>query len=450
MARPESHSDRTGRFARTGFADHLGDWYSLDNAALIMPSVAKATFPYMVRFSATLDQPVHLPTLQAAMDRMARRFPYFFVEIRRGAFWHYLQPHERQSLILPDTDFPVQNFDMHKRGTCLFHVRTGDRRIALEFNHVLTDGTGGLRFLKNLITEYFRLRGVDPGEPTDPEIVDLDQPFDAEETEDAYNRFFPGKYPHPEKEKPAWHLEGPVNRPGLQRYTSGSIPLEPLRATSRQYKVSITELLVAAYLDALQELWFSVTDEGRRPGRRRTRIALEVPVNMRQFHPTKSNRNFSLFVHIQLDMRLGRRSFPDIVDKVHHQFRHEVDALSMARHIARNVSGGRNLMIRIVPLFIKKYIMKILYSYYGENLISGVLSNLGAPSLPPAVAAHVDRLDLLLSGSPIIKTSAAVMSWKDQLTITFGSRTVSRELERLFFTRLRRLGLPVRIECTMP
>jgi hypothetical protein len=121
----------------------------------------------------------------------------------------------------------------------------------------------------------------------------------------------------------------------------------------------------------------------------------------------------------------------------------------MARHISRNVSGGRMFFVRIMPLVLKGPFMRLLYSYYGENIISGVMSNLGAIDFPEALAPHIERVDFIPAPSRVLKTKASVGSWKGRLYVNFGSIGRSRELERHFFSRLRSLGLPVKIECNL-
>ena len=427
-----------------GFRDEGGDWYALDNAAIIMPAVSRGVDTSLFRLSATLRAPVRLAALQAALDRTAARFPYFVVELRRGFFWHHLVPHRRRPRVEADPTSPCQGFDMGRRGTLLFRVRARDRTIACEYSHIITDGTGGLRFLKNLVAEY--LRQIDGGAMTgsDPDLLDLDAPPDPEETEDAYNRHYPGRYPFPPAEPFAFHLGGPLLPKGSYRVTTGVIPLAPALAKAREFGVSLTELLVAAYLEALQNLWFAAPERERR---RASTLSVEVPVNMRAFCPTRSNRNFSLFVHASLDLRLGRREFPEIVAKVHHQLRHDIDLQGMKRHMTRNVRGGRALFIRAIPLVLKAPVMKYLYARFGMSIISGVLSNLGAVTLPEPYASSVERFTIAPPPSRLTRTGAVCLSWKDRLFLSFGSLGRERELERLVFTRLQALGLDVALEC---
>jgi len=433
------------RLAKISFRDEVGDWYSLDNAALIMPSATDAASTTLFRLSATIDEAIHIPSLQTALENTGRRFPYFCVKLKRGFFWHYMVPHGTVPKVMADQDSPCLDFDMHA-GDILFRVRARESTIACEFSHVLTDGTGGLRFFKNLLVEYFRLRGQVSDISTDPDLYDLGSSPGRGEHEDAYNRHFPGKYPHPSPEKPAFRIQSARLPSGFYRIIRGSIPLAPARDVARKYGVSLTELLSAAYIEALQEVWLATRLRRRRL---RPRIAIEVPVNMRKFLDTRTNRNFSLFVHVEQDMRLGSRTFEDILLRIHHYLRYEVDGPSMARQIARNVMGGRMLLIRLIPLALKAPLMRFLYSYYGANKISGVLSNLGPVSLPEAVAGRVRRIDFILGPSTTCTVHASCLSWGSMLYISFGSLVVSRETERLFFVRLRRLGLPVKVECNL-
>ncbi len=440
-----NHPSSNSRRSRIDYKDEAGTWYALDNAAVIMPSVTKGADTYLFRLSATLDEAINLAALQAALERVGGRFRYFRVELRQGLFWHYLVPHEEPVRVMADGDSPCQDFFPRKSGTCLFRVRASGRRIACEFSHFVTDGTGGIRFLKNLVADYLRLRGIPVDVAQDPDLYDLGAPASTEEIEDAYHRYFPQDYPHPAEEVPAFRLSSPRLPPGQYRVLCGVLPLAATLDKARSFGVSLTELLTAVYFDALQSIWLEASPVRRR----RWRLAIEVPVNMRKFLPTASNRNFSLFVHPEQDLRLGTRSFEDIVARTRYQLRLEIDGPSMARHISRNVGGQLIPVIRVMPLLFKLPFMRALYSRFGDDKISGVMSNLGAVGLPPALAAHVERFDFVPAPSSTLLTKASVVSWKDNLYISFGSLALSRELERLFFTRLRRLDLPVRIECNL-
>jgi hypothetical protein len=437
---------------QTRHLDGEGPWYSLDNAGIIMPSVSDRVTTNLFRLSATLVEPVDLAVLRSALDAVSRRFPYFVVELRRGLFWHYLVPKPEGLRIEGDSRSPMQGYDVNARHRGLVRVRVEGRRVACEFHHSIADGTGGLRFLKNLVAEYARRRWPEsapapsPSGPAwgDPDLYRLEERPAADEYEDAYRRHCQDEYPAPAGTGLAWAPRMTPLRRFEYRITCGTIPLDRALAAARERGASLTELLAAVYIDAFQELWLASP-----PGaRRRSLISLSIPVNMRKLYPSATNRNFSLVTFLTQDMRLGARELDDIVKRAHHQLRFETDARTMGRQIARNVAAAKSLAFRLLPLPAKDLAFKVLYFAFGEGLYSGSISNLGEASLPPWLAPRVERLDFQPSPTKG-RTNVAVLSYKGELRISFGSLDSSREIERLFFTRLRKLGLPVRIECNL-
>ena len=438
--------DKSQRFIHTKQVDESGAWYSLDNAGVIMPAVTDEISSGLFRIEVILDMPIDQAILNHALAETANRFPYFNVSLKRGFFWYYLDQCRTSPQAFSDEGSPSQRWNINRHGTRMFRVRSSGNRIAGEFSHALTDGSGGMSFMKTLITRYFALRGIEPGaaigEGDYADIFPIDTLPDKEEYEDGYQKHFPGKLPIPEPNPRAWHMHKPRLSAGEYRVITASLDLPAVLGEAKKRNVTITELLGAVYLDALQSLWFS---EPKKP--RDHFISVEIPVNLRHFFKTKTNRNFSLFILLRENMQLGARDFDELVKRAHYQMRLENDSRSIARQIARNAGGTRNLLVRIVPLFIKDVAARILFAKLGETMLSGFISNLGALRLPPGIVPHINSIAFIPAPSTTTLTNASVISWKDELIIAFGSLARSRELERLFFRRLRSLGLAVSVRC---
>ena len=431
--------DKNRRFSRTRHKDESGTWYSLDNAGIIMPPVTNRVSTSLFRIEVVLAAEPDIEALKHALAGTSARFPYFNVTLRRGFFWYYLEQSETSPILYSDEGGPSQGWDINRRGTGLFRVRIAGRRLAFEFSHALTDGSGGISFVKTMLVAYFGLLGIDPGvELGSGDYVDIlrvGDEADLGEYEDGYQRFFPGGLPLPEPNPRAWHIPGPRLPAGCYRVITGSLDLAPLLAEVKRRGISLTEYLGAIYLDALQDLWFA---SPLRP--REHVISLEIPVNLRHFFATRTNRNFSLFILLRENLHLGRRSFDELAKRAHYQMRLENDIKSISRQIARNAGGTRKMAIRMVPLFIKDVFAKILFAKLGETMLSGFLSNLGEIKLPPLVESRIDSFAFVPAPSVTTLTNASVLSFKGRVVLSFGSLAVSRELERLFFTKLRRLG----------
>ena len=438
--------DDSGKFIRTKHVDESGAWYALDNAGIIMPAVTDSVSTGLFRFEATLREPIVRHALEKALTNAANRFPYFNVRLKRGFFWYYLEQCVTVPPLFPDDSAPCQDWNINERGTRMFRVLIREKRIAAEFSHALTDGSGAISFFKTLLVEYFRLIGVEPGaalgEGEYSDILPVEESPDPEEYEDGYQRHFPKGFPAPEPNPRAWH--GSYRRVQKHRYRviSGSLELSTCLAEAKRRGVSLTELLAAVYVDSLQALWFE-----REPEPRDHFVSVEIPVNLRKFFPSGTKRNFSLFILVSENLHLGKREFDELVQRVHYQMKLENDPRSIARQISRNAGGARNIAVRLIPLAVKDLFARLLFAKFGETMLSGFISNLGAIKMPPGIAPLIERWDFIPAPSKTTATNASAVSWNDELRIDFGSLSVSRDLEKLFFRRLRKLGLKVRVEC---
>ncbi|NLB78028.1 MAG: hypothetical protein GX796_04045 [Clostridiaceae bacterium] len=376
--------------------------------------------------------------MQISLEEVIKKFPFYRVRLKKGFFWYYLEHNPKLPRVERDVRYPLGRLHPNLGKRFLFRVRYWQSRIAIEFCHVLSDGTGGITFLKALVYDYLKRKGKNPGDPGDIPVDFMS----GEAAEDAYNRFYKSPLPLPDKGREAFHLKGKLLYPGAIMITTGIVPMEQIIREAKNYKVSLTAFLVAVYIDALQELQDSLVSRNtkKRP------VALQVPVNMRSIYPSKTLRNFSLFVMPEIDPRLGKYTFEEILQVVKETLIIQTNEKAISKSLSRNVGGQRNWAIRIIPLVFKRLLMPFLYTRMGENLCSGTLSNLGLVRLPEEVAKEVERVDFILGTNPINKTGCAVCGFNDKLVINFGSNTRDKIVERLFFTRLIKMGIQVKIE----
>lgn len=417
------------------------DWYTLDNAAKIYPAATSIRSPAVFRLAVTLKAPIGLSALEQALKTVLRRCPYFQVYLRRGLFWYYLQKHEHTPRVELLAASPVSVVPMRGRTAHLFRVYARQSTIAIDFSHILTDGTGGLRFLGTLVAEYLRIRGVDITR-WDPFLDPREEPA-PQEYEDAFRRRFRGGTPEPSRLSPAYHLHEKPPRQRAYRSITGRMPVAGVLALAKECGVTLTEYLVALYISSLAQIHSAENGPRTRPGH--SVIRLEVPVNMRRFHPSETMRNFSLYVSPEVDLRLGSYTFEELVARVHHSMRMQVDRRELGRQIARNVGAELNPIVRSVPLFLKDLYLSRAYSRMSEEVYSGVLSNLGKISVPDQVEPYIESFRFVLDPSDVVKKNCSVHSYLDSLCITFGSVIDNTELERLFFSSLAHTGIAVHV-----
>ena len=137
-------------------------WYRLDTAALIFPAIARRDWCNAFRVSATLTEAVDPEILQQAVSDLRRHFPNFFVTLRKGFFWYYLEESPEPVSVRGDYAYPLTFMGSRELKRNCLRVLYYKNRIAAEFFHALTDGHGGSVFLCSLTARYLELRyGLD-------------------------------------------------------------------------------------------------------------------------------------------------------------------------------------------------------------------------------------------------------------------------------------------------
>lgn len=416
-------------------------WLKLDNAAKLFPAIISKDLTSVFRITASLKEPVNYSFIREAVGITSKRFPYFSVSLGSGFFWHFLEFTDQPPRIQADEKIPCAAFAVKRKNEPLYRVIVKGKKISVEFIHILTDGGGALEYLKSLLYTYLTLRGSHISSPG--EIIIPGTPVSDEEFEDGYIRYF-RKLPPPSKLVKAWHLPFKLNdRPRL-RVLRAEVRTDEIIELSRKLKVSVTEYFVAVYQFALQKIFISSTSKKKKKIKKVLRI--EVPVNMRKKFPSRTMRNFSLFVLPEIDIRLGTYTFEEILHSVHHQLQISADIKQISRFLSSNVSYEKLIFIRILPLFIKKIAMAAVYRGLASKRFSGLVTNLGKVTLPEEMNEMVDSFELIPPPQNLkVKVGSGLVSYKDKLRICFSNITQSNELERHILKHLSDAGIHVKI-----
>ncbi len=415
-------------------------WMRLDNAAKIYPAARRRNWSNVFRLSMTLKEDVDPVTLQAALDVTARRFPSISVRIRRGAFWYYLEEIQNSPRVIEDSAYPLTRMPFDDIRKCAFRVLYYKKRISVEFFHALTDGNGGMIFLKSLVAEYLEQRygAVIPNEMG---ILNrLEQPTERE-LEDSFLKNAGGKRMS-RKETPAFHLNGTPETDGYKNIVTGIIDTEPLLKLAKEHKATLTAFLSSVMMKALCNI-----QERKVPKiSKRKAVKILIPVNLRKFFDSETLRNFVLYITPGIDPALGDYTLDEIIKSVQAQMNYELTAKRMRMRIAKNVHSEEIFILKIMPLFIKNIAMKAVFNAIGERASCLTMSNLGVVNIPDEMAEYISRMDFTLGVQAAAPNNCGVISYGGKLYINFIRDTKEPELEREFFTLLRSMGVHVLIE----
>ena len=415
-------------------------WMRLDNAAKIYPAAKRRNWNNFFRISATLTEPIDTGVLASALDVTARRFPSIAVRLRRGVFWYYLEEIPKTPSIQPEKSCPLAHAPFHEVRQCAFRVLVYKNRVAVEFFHALTDGTGALVFVKTLLAEYLSEKyGLSV--PAEKGVLGrLEEPA-PEELEDSFARYA-GDVTASRAESTAYHLSGTPERDGYKNLVTMMIPAEKLRACAKEHGVSVTELLCAAMMQAIGELQAEKVPNVRH----RKPVKVLIPVNLRNLFPSRSLRNFASYITPEIDPRMGDCSFSELCSLVHHKMGLENNRRTMRAKFAANVASERSPILRVMPLFIKNIAMKAVFDAVGECKSCLCLPNLGRVELPEVMVPYVQRMDFIIGVQARAPHDCGVVTWGDTVYINCIRSIQEPELEYRFYRVLHRLGLPVKVE----
>ena len=415
-------------------------WMPLDNAAKIYPAARRQNWSNVYRLSMTLKEDVDEDVLRDALDVTVRRFPSIAARLRRGLFWYYLEQVSESPDLTKESSYPLVRMSRKEMGKCAFRVIAYKKRIAVEFFHALTDGTGGMIFIKSLVAEYLQQKhGISI--PAEHGILDRQEEPSRAELEDSFQKYA-GPIQASRKESDAWNPLAEIDLTGFKHLTCFTLPVEAVRQKAKEYGVSVTVFLGAVMMDALQDMQLRWV----RNIRRRKAIKVLLPVNLRNLFPSKSLRNFALYSIPEIDPRLGHYSFEEICRIIRHRMGLDVTAKHMSTMIATNVSSERLTVVRLMPLFIKNIVMKAVFDAVGERKSCLSLSNLGQVRLPEVMAPYIDRVDFILGVQASSPYNCGVVSWGDSLYVNFIRNVKHSELEAHFYAVLRRLGIPATVQ----
>ncbi len=414
-------------------------WYPLDLSGTVYPTLQRWNFSSVYRLSITLKERIDPEILQKAVDRAMPRFPAFKVAMRKGLFWRYLEPNNRPGpFVRPDIANPCMPMSFKGRSRYLVRFYYYENTISLEMFHSLADGNGAICLLKTVAAQYLELRDI-PVSCTDG-VLDIRQEPDPEELEDAYSKYASSRRHPPIRQKKAYRVRGTREPFYTLNVVRGVIPADQALKTAKRYGVSLTEYLNGALIYALMQKQKSENPAAEKP------VKLAMPVNLRNMFPSKTMRNFITMVYPSIDPMLGDYTFEEILNEIHYYMRYYINPKFLRADITTNYATRTNPLIRIVPLFVKDLVVRSFYIRVQDRQSSAGLTNMGRITLPPELDAHTERIDILMGQPFSARTNCAIVTFQNQLSISFASCIRETDVERLFFTRLVKDHIHVKIE----
>ena len=404
-------------------------WYALDDAAKIYPLSMQRGYMAVFRLSVRFKQNVVPELLQMALSFTIKRFPSFATTVKKGFFWHYLDTSKRRYNVEPESDIPCRPLQVSRSGSQSFRVIYHNNRVSVEFFHVLTDGTGGMTFLKTLTAEYLRLLGVEWSKADG--VLNINDIPTKSETANDFLRAEKAEAISGYMDKHAVQMSGKYSKMRFCRVLHFKMDAAKLKDTAKNKNATITAYILALMFIAGK----NATDELKGD------INIQVPVNMRKFYPSDTVRNFAMYCGIRLPIDSITET-ASIINEISSQLAQKASKESMCEMV--NSTGRMVRLIRFVPLSIKAGVAKIGYGFLGDQIFSNTLSNLGVIKMPPQMAEHIDGMDFVLG--TYNKASCAMGTFENTTVLSITKTTADPSFEEKLYSLLLADGLAITVE----
>lgn len=424
--------ERSGK--RTGKKKQLA-WDKLDNTANLFPVIANEDMTNVYRISVTLTEEIDRSLLQEALDRILPQFLIFRMRLRMGVFWYYFEENTRPSpIVREEYSSPGAYIDKSKNNHYMFRVTYYQCRINLEVFHALTDGAGGITFLKELVYQYLRLRY--------PELLEVEKDKISSgiflDKEDSYVKNFKKSHPKVYRSERAVTLKGEKLPKGEMGVIHGYFPVKQLKEAAKKYGVTINQYLVGVFV-------YSVYKEYLKEQPSKEPINCCVPVNLRPYYDSHTMKNFFAMVFALFKPEKAEYTLEEVISIVADALKEQITPENLNNIVSYNVSNEKNMVLRAVPLVLKNIVMKRVYGA-SAKATTATITNIGNIELREPYQKYVEHFYTTLSMSKGQNMKGGICSYNGILTFTFSSVLMDLSIQKRFFQLIAREGVFVAVE----
>ena len=395
-----------------------------------MASVTKRD-PRTLRVSATLKEKVDPEVLQEAVLSAIQDRPQVQVRIRRGLFWHYMEDTDIQPVVEEEHGRVCPKLYSPGRAMLHYKVTYYGNRINLDLFHAISDGTGALEFLNIIVLDYLKLKY--PGRFEEVAIHSGASEDDL--NQDSYKQFFGSMGLKGSSLKIAYHPSGLKLPYDQLQFFEVHMPTKQLLAKAKGLGVSLTSYIGARFMLAIYE--------DMPPRKRKTPINVSMPVNLRNYYPSYTSRNFFNNVNVSHVF-----TEPISLEDLAKEFDEKLKANLTEENIKKQMDNFETMEyvapVRAVPLFIKQWVVR-----YGSRVtdkkVSVVLSNLGVQKPPQEIASMIENYSAFCSSANLFSTMS---SYNDELTLGISSPYSNTRVVKNLVRELTGDGINIRVYAT--
>lgn len=409
-------------------------WYRVDNVAKVFLASANERDTRSFRMTCTLTETIDPKILNEALLIAAKERPQYQVTILRGFFWHYMDPTDDIPFASEEKERPCPMLiDSKTFGKLHYRVTYYRNRINLDFFHAIADGNGAFEYLNLIVNHYLKLRYPD----TFPDVTVTSGASEADLSEDSFKQFYGKKKSHKSlvPKRKAYHVRGQKHLYNQVQFMEVHMPVKDVLAKSKEMNVTLTSYIGALLMRSIYKDMPAL--------KRIMPITISMPVNLRNYFPSNTARNFFNSVSVSHIFKHDE-SLAELASMYNDDLKAQLTPEAVSAQMDSYEKLENFFFVKMVPLFIKNPVVNIITKKNNRN-VSAVLSNLGKLSVPKEVEEYVQSYAAFCSTSSLF---VVVDSYKDELVLGISSAYRNTRVLKDFITSFSNEGIPVTLYST--
>ena len=222
---------------------------------------------------------------------------------------------------------------------------------------------------------------------------------------------------------------------GKLQFFEISMPTSQVLPRAKELKVSLT-----SYMGAL---WMLAIHDEMPPRKRNLPVTISLPVNLRNYYPSKTARNFFNSVNIThvFDSEIT-------LEELAAEFDAELKSMLTEENIKKQMDNFETMEyvmpVRVVPLFIKQWVVRH-FTKKANKKVSMTFSNMGIQKPPAEVAEKIENYSGFCSTNTIFST---LFGYGDRLTLGVSSAYINTGVVKNFVRYLSGYGVDITVSAT--
>lgn len=407
-------------------------WYKMDNVAKVFLATCNKRDTRSFRVSCTLFEDIDPIILQEAVEKTIIERPQFQVTIHKGFFWHYMEAVERKPKVKIESERPCPElYAAQREGKLHYRVTYFHNRINLDMFHALTDGNGGMEFLHIIVYNYLQLKH--PGKIEEISVHSGASMDDLEQ--DSFKQFYEKGKLTQSKSVKSYHIRGRKLPYDQLQFIELHMSAKEVLKLAKESNASLTSYIGARLMMAIYKDMPSL--------QRNKPITISMPVNLRNYFPSETSRNFFNSVYVSHTFT-GKETIEELAKLFDEKLKEEITPEKVAERMNNYEKIEQLLFVRMVPLFIKNPVVQS-GSKKENKKVTAIVSNLGRLSIPKELEPYIKGFSAFCSSENMFMT---VCSYGDDLTFGVASPYRSTGVLKTFARGLTHDGVNIKVYAT--